>query len=203
MKGTVFTLFEDFVVAGYGADAYEDVLASATLITKQPFVGPLSYPAEDLMSLVGAAVSRLDVPLDAALAAFGRFAFPVLARSIPGLMAELPDARSFLLRLESLIHTEVRKLDPASSPPRLSVIASDDTWVDLRYESPYGLFALVEGFLDGVAEWYGTPLAHERLDVRGTHATFRIHVSAPPPVPAQAARASQSPHTTETARATA
>lgn len=192
MKGTVFTLFEDFVVDSFGADVYEEILQSTRLITKEPFVGPLTYPAEDLLALVTTTVTRVGVPVDQAMAAFGRYAFPVLAATIPSLMAELPDARSFLLRLESLVHTEVRKLDPVASPPRLTVTAHDATTVDLRYESPYGLFALVEGFLDGVGVWYGTPLAHQRLDVAGTNATFRVHVGSTSPVPAQAARTRRS-----------
>lgn len=174
MKGAIFKAFEHFVVENYGEDMYEDIYDATDLETDEPFVGPGTYPATDLLALVTTTIGVLGISLDDALRAFGRHAFPALAESVSSLMEELDDPRTFLLNLESLIHTEVRKLDPEASPARFTVVEDSSTSIVLRYESPYGLFALVEGFFDGVADWYETTLRYEMLSTDGTNATFRV-----------------------------
>ncbi len=174
MKGAIFKLFEDFVTTAHGPDAFDDLLDITELQTVGPIVGPGTYPAEDLLALVGSAVTAYEQPVDDLLRAFGRHAFPALARSIPELMVGLDDPHTFLMSLESVIHTEVRKLDHEANPARFAAteVASDELL--LGYESGFGLFPLVEGFLDGLGDWYGTPLHHERVSTDGTNAMFRI-----------------------------
>lgn len=174
MKGVIFKLFEDFVTTRHGADTFDDLLDATPLETEGPIVGPGTYPAEDLLALVGSASAMLDTPVDDLLHAFGRHAFPALAYSVPGLMVGLDDARSFLLGLEAVIHTEVRKLDHDADPARFTVTDVDDDELLMHYRSPFGLFPLVEGFLDGIADWYRQPIAYERIDTDGTNATYRI-----------------------------
>jgi hypothetical protein len=175
VKGAIFKAFEHFVVDNYGEDTWEDIYDATGLETVEPFVGPGTYPATDLLALVTTTIGALGISLDDALRAFGRHAFPGLARSVASLMEGLDDPHAFLLSLESLIHTEVRKLDPDASSARFSLVEDTPEAIVLRYESPYGLFALVEGFFDGLADWYHTTLRYELISTEGTNATFRVH----------------------------
>lgn len=174
MKGAIFKLFEDFVTTVHGPDAFDDLLDITELQTVGPIVGPGTYPAEDLLSLVGSAVTAYEQPVDDLLRAFGRHAFPALARSVSELLVGLDDPHSFLMSLESVIHTEVRKLDHEANPARFSAteVAGDELL--LGYDSGFGLFSLVEGFLDGLGDWYDAPLHHERVSTDGTNAVFRV-----------------------------
>lgn len=174
MKGTIFKLLEDFVDATYGPDAFDHLVEETVLETVEPYVGPGNYPPGDLLALVATAVAAHDTTVEQLLRAFGRHAFPSLARSVPSLIAGLDTPHAFLCGLESMIHTEVRKLDPEASPARFTVTDVDETEILLRYESPFGLFPLVEGFLDGVADWYETPLDHELVEVDQTNGTFHV-----------------------------
>lgn len=174
MKGAIFKLLEDFVVTAYGDSAFEDLLDETELETLEPFVGPGNYPAGDLLALVGAASEAHDILVEDLLRGFGSHAFPLLAKSVPTLLEGLDDPHSFLSNLESVIHTEVRKLDPEANPARFSVTEIGPAELLLRYESPFGLFPLVEGFLDGVAAWYGVDVDHRIEEVDGTNATFRV-----------------------------
>ncbi len=174
MKGIIFTTFEAFVTDTFRADVYEDILDDTDLITTEPFVGPGTYPEADLIALVTTAVQKLGVSLDDALAAFGRYSFPKLAGAVPQLMEGLHDAREFFTKLESVIHTEVRKLDPEANPAQFRVEHTGDATMLLHYDSPLGLFALVGGFIDGVAEWYGEHVVHEVVSTDGTNATFAL-----------------------------
>lgn len=180
MKGAIFKLLEDFVVANHGPDAFEDLLDRTELQTTRAIVGPGTYPAEDLIALVETAVATYGQPIDELLRAFGRHSFPPLAESVSDLMVGLDDPISFLLNLESVIHTEVRKLDPEANPARFTATDLGDGQLRFDYQSDLGLFPLVEGFLDGVGDWFETPLIHERVSTDGTNAVFRVRASEKP-----------------------
>ncbi len=184
MKGIIFTTFEAFVSDSFGEDVWEDIVDNTELVTNEPFVGPGTYPESDLIALVTTAVQTLGITLDEALAAFGAYSFPKLAEGVPQLMEGLGDARTFFVRLEAVIHTEVRKLDPEANPARFTVEETGDSTLLLNYESPLGLFALVGGFIDGVGAWYGEKIIHEVVSTDGTNATFALTfaeaVAAPP-----------------------
>lgn len=190
MKGIIFTTFEAFVTDTFGAEVYEDILDETDLITTEPFVGPGTYPEADLIALVTTAVNKLGISVDDALAAFGTYSFPKLAAAVPQLMEGLHDAREFFTKLESVIHTEVRKLDPEANPARFRVENTGDSTMLMHYDSPLGLFALVGGFIDGVGEWYGEQIIHEVVSTDGTNATFALTFATTAPTAAVPAEAS-------------
>ncbi len=174
MKGSVFQLFEKFVDDSFGEDAFDGLVDGCELETTEPFVGPGNYPPSDLVALVVAASETSGLSVEDLLRRFGRFSFPLLAGMVPTLLVGLDTPREFLANLESVIHTEVRKLDPDASPARFTATERPDGSLELTYESPLGLFALVEGFLDGLGDWYESPVAHTRERVDGTNATFAV-----------------------------
>ena len=179
MKGVIFKLLGEFVESTYGPDAFDELLERTELETREPFVGPGNYPPGDLLALVGTAVETHGIAVEDLLSGFGRFAFPSLARSVPTLLEGLDTPHAFLANLESVIHTEVRKLDPEASPARFSVTELGPTEMLLHYESPFGLFPLVGGFLDGIGDWYGVPVEHELIETEGTNGTYRVRFAEP------------------------
>ena len=160
MKGIIFNLFEDFMVETFGDEAYEEIFASAGLQTTEPFVGPGSYPDEDLLALVGKVVERLGIPADEALRAFGRFCIPPLARRFPVFLAAHSHPKDFLLTVDTFHSMEVNKLFEGSQCPRFHYESPAPDRLVMRYGSARRLCALVEGLLDGVATHYGIPIAH-------------------------------------------
>jgi hypothetical protein len=185
MKGSIFKLFESYVVEVHGAAAFEDLLDATDLETDGPFVGPGTYPPGDLVALLTTASMHTGRSVDDLLRGFGRYAFAFLAATIPTLMEGLDDPRSLLFDLEHVIHTEVRKLYPDASPPRFVVTETGPGELTLRYESGLGLFALVEGLLDGLGDWYGTVVDHRRVCVDGTDAVFAVRVGGPVSEPSE------------------
>lgn len=174
MKGAIFKLLEDFVTTNHGPHAFHDLLDETELETAEPYVGPGNYPPGDLLALVGTATQKYNMSTEDLLRAFGKHAFPGLAGSVPSLMEGMDDPVTFLLKLESVIHTEVRKLDHNATPARFTATELSPTELLLKYESPFGLFPLVEGLLDGVAEWYQTEVEYEIDSVEGTNAVFKV-----------------------------
>jgi hypothetical protein len=93
MKGVIFNLLESFISEGWGIEKYEEILDLCPLQTKQPFVGPGTYPDADLVTIASKAADTLGLPLPVALRAFGKFCFPKLAPKVPQLVETHANAR--------------------------------------------------------------------------------------------------------------
>ena len=161
MKGIIFNLLEQFVVENWGAGAYEKILAKCPLTTREPFVGPRTYPDSDLLAIVGAVCGELGVTTQDALRAFGRFAFPRLAARHPDLVKGRVDPLALLLSVENVIHVEVRKLYPDAITPEFEFESLAAGSLVMRYRSRRRLCPLVVGLIEGVAEHFGTSIACE------------------------------------------
>ncbi|MEZ4217316.1 MAG: heme NO-binding domain-containing protein [Myxococcota bacterium] len=176
MKGIIFNAFEQFVIDSWGEDFLDDVLDRCSLQTQEPFVGPGTYPDEDLLEIVAHTVKALDVPLPQALRAFGRYAFPALASAFPVCVRPHAGARSFLRSVDDVIHVEVRKLHPDASTPAFRYRDDGDALV-IEYHSQRSLCHLMEGLIDGVADHFGESIAQRqtRCTADGApHCEFRL-----------------------------
>ena len=162
MKGIIFNLLEDFIVENLGDDALEEILAGTGLRTTEPFVGPGSYPDEDLMALVAQVVERMGIPTDEALRAFGRFCIPPLVRRFPGFVTPHSHPKDFLLTVDAFHSTEINKLFEGAQCPRFHYESPAPDRLIMRYESERRLCALVEGLLEGVATHFDVPIRHSQ-----------------------------------------
>mgnify|MGYP001610707167 CR=1 FL=1 len=52
MKGIVFNLLEEYITDVLGEDAYDAIVGECDLITREPFIGPGTYPDEDLVEII-------------------------------------------------------------------------------------------------------------------------------------------------------
>lgn len=155
MKGVIFKHFESFVAEQFSQDAYEALLERTPLRSSGTFVGPRTYPDEDLFALVGAAVEMTGLALEDAVFAFGDFLYPRLAGSVPEVVGAHADTKALLMALDRVIHVEVRKILPEAMTPR---ILCEDTGPDslrVQYESPRKLCALFRGLVNAAARSYG------------------------------------------------
>ncbi|MFQ5464333.1 MAG: heme NO-binding domain-containing protein [Thermodesulfobacteriota bacterium] len=160
MKGIIFNLLERFIVENLGEEKYEEILSHCTLKTKEPFVGPGSYPDEDLMAIVARAVETMGITLPEALRAFGRFCLPKFAERFPEFMTPYDHPKEFLMTVDSVIHVEVEKLYPDAQTPSLVYEDPAPDRLVIRYESRRKLCHLFEGLIDGVADYYGSPIEY-------------------------------------------
>ena len=164
MKGEIFNLFESFISETWDEDTYDKLYEEIEpeLVTKDPFVGPGTYPDSDLMALVGGAVQKFEISMRDAVRAFGKFAFPKLAEKNPQYTSPHTHPKPFLLTLEAVIHTEVKKLYKDARPPLFDFVDSAPDQLTMIYKSERKLYDLVEGFLDGVSEYFDVPIEYSR-----------------------------------------
>ena len=178
MKGVIFNIFEEFVCTVADEDTWEDILDAVELETKEPFVGPGTYPDGDLMTLFMETLKRLDIEPGPALVAFGKFLFPRLAKAHPDFHEKAAGLKEFLLTIHDVIHVEVRKLYPDAITPQFTYEQPNDNVLIMNYSSQRPLAMLAQGLIEGAAEHF-----NEAIDLRlqpsadGTSGIFTITFS--------------------------
>jgi hypothetical protein len=153
MKGIVFNLLEEAVSRDYGENVWDALLEAAGVEGAYTSLG--SYPDKDLMKLVVAASSALDLPPDEIVRWFGRNALPLMADSYPHFFEPHESARSFVLTLNSIIHPEVQKLYPGADVPVFDYDTSSEDVLVMGYASARQMCAFAEGLIEGAATHYG------------------------------------------------
>lgn len=153
MKGIIFTLVEDAVVQGHGPEVWDEVVDRADVAGAYTSLG--DYPDEELGRLVAAGSELLDVPAPALVKHVGHTAMTPLAQGHPHFFSPHRHVRDFLLTLNSVIHPEVRKVNPGASPPHFVFSDLPDGGLRMEYRSPRGLCSLAEGMIVGAGAHYG------------------------------------------------
>ena len=166
MKGIVFNVLEEVVVAHYGEAVWDDLLDAAGSSGVYTSLG--SYPDDQMMRLVKAASDALGISPTDVVRWFGRQAIPRLAERYPVFFTAYSSTRPFVLALNTIIHPVARKLYTGAHCPHFDFRDADDGALLIGYQSPRRLCALAHGFIEGVADHY-----HEHAEVE--HMTCMNH----------------------------
>ncbi|HVX05236.1 MAG TPA: heme NO-binding domain-containing protein [Rhodanobacteraceae bacterium] len=158
MKGIIFNVLEEVVVANYGESTWDDLLDAADSNGVYTSLG--SYPDEHMMRLVEAASDALGLPPSEVVRWFGRQAMPRFAERYPEFFTAYTSTRPFVLALNTIIHPEVRKLYTGALCPHFDFREGEDGALLIGYHSPRRLCALAHGFIEGAADYY-----HEQAEV--------------------------------------
>lgn len=161
MKGVVFNLFESFIVDTFDEESWEAVLEESGN-EEDVFVGPKTYEDKTFFSLVVNAVKLKSLDLQVGIKAFGRYAYPLLAKKIPSVLEKYKTPEELLLELDGIIHVEVRKLLENANPPKFTVTRKDD-YLLMKYESKRNLCSFAEGLIEGLAAEFDTDVTYEQL----------------------------------------
>jgi hypothetical protein len=152
VKGIILNLVEEAVVAEHGEGMWDRLLDRAGVDGAYTSLG--NYPDDELVRLVAAGADLLGVtPVELTLH-LGNRALGGLARRYPQYFEPHANTREFLLTLNDVIHPEVRKLHPDSSPPDFWFDDSDDGLL-VHYRSERHLCRLAEGMMQGAGTHYG------------------------------------------------
>ena len=163
MKGVVFNLLEAYIEEKLGEGKYEEIMEECTLKTKEPFVGPGTYPDQDLMAIAAATIKVAGISLPEALRSFGRFCFNKLSAQYPCFVSPYSHPKPFLKSVESIIHVEVKKLYEDSMPPGFTYIDTASNRLIIQYRSERMLCQFMEGLIDGVAGYYQSPVQYKQI----------------------------------------
>ncbi|GAB3775637.1 hypothetical protein FB382_004190 [Nocardioides ginsengisegetis] len=153
MKGIIFNLFEELVVGRGGERVWDQLLTDADLTGGYTSLG--TYRDAELATLVGAFAEDQDSTGAEVQRAFGRHAIVALAERYPQFFEPHAHTVDFLLTLNDVIHTEVRKLHAEANPPTFEFERSGPSTLRIGYGSDRRMCAFAEGMIAGAAEHFG------------------------------------------------
>ena len=154
MKGMVFTEFLEMVEAKFSADMVDDIIADSDLPNGGAYTTVGTYDHGELVQMVVALSNRTDIPAPALVQVFGVHLFGRFNALYPSFFAGVTSALDFLEGIETVIHTEVRKLYPDAQLPQFDCTRSEDG-LKLLYSSPRHFGDLAEGLIKGAVAHFG------------------------------------------------
>lgn len=159
MKGIVFVHLLEMVEKEFGELLLESAIDHAETSTQGVFTSAGTYPAEDMLKLVGSLSELTQLPPSALYQHYGRYLFDKLFVSYPMFPPEvISNAFSFLASINDVIHVEVHKLYPDAELPRFITQHHDEEKMILEYSSSRRMSDLALGLIEGC-------LSHFKEDV--------------------------------------
>jgi hypothetical protein len=163
MKGMVFTEFLEMVEAKFSADMVDDIIEDSNLPNGGAYTAVGTYDHGELVQMVVALSKRCGLPVPALVQVFGEHMFGRFHTLYPSFFSGVTSALDFLEGIESVIHTEVRKLYPDAQLPQFDCTRSADG-LKMVYSSPRHFGDLAEGLIKGAVAHFGDRLHVERND---------------------------------------
>jgi len=154
MHGIIHLELEKFVVAGFGRDAWEKLL-DRTGLTNRLYTPVQTYPDDDIVRIVGAAVEMTGKSQTEILEAFGEHVVPTYLHVYGALLDSDWKTLDVIEHTEETIHRVVRMRQPGAAPPRLQVERKSPDEVVVTYDSPRRLCAVARGISRGIAKHFG------------------------------------------------
>ena len=153
MHGIIHLELEKFVVAGFGRPAWEKLLEK-TGLTNRIYTPVQTYPDEDIVQIVTAAVEMTGKSQTDILEAFGEHVVPTYLHVYGALLDSEWKTLDVIEHTEETIHRVVRMRQPGAAPPRLQVERKSPEEVVITYDSPRKLCAVARGIVRGIAKRY-------------------------------------------------
>lgn len=180
MMGMVFTELFDMVEEKFSLDLVDAVIERSG--TRGSYTSVGNYPDEELVSIVVALSETTGIAVPDLLYAYGNHLFGRFVALFPVFFTPHTSAASFLVGLESHVHTEVRKLYSNARPPLFTFESRPDGRLLLEYQSNRGLWQFAHGLLEACLAHFGSGhrvgTITDLSEGAGTHVRFELEPSA-------------------------
>ena len=153
MKGIIFVKFSEFVETRWSYQVLDQMLQSCELPSHGIYVTTMTYDDQEMLDLLTVLADLTGSDVNELLVDFGRWLFPHLHGSLHQQHAAFNDVFDALRHVQSVIHTEVRKLSPSAILPNFIFLKQTDKQLIFEYQSPRNLAKLCEGLILGVSDY--------------------------------------------------
>ncbi len=177
MKGVMFTEFLELVEDQFGMEMADTVITKGCPFHSGGFTAVGSYDYRSLLSMVDQLSQQTGAERAALLRQFGRHMFSKFLESYPDAFDRATSTFDLLLRVEEVIHGEVRKLNPDAELPSFRFPATDEGCFDVEYESTRPFADLAHGLIEACIEHFNESLEISREELEGepgTHVLFSL-----------------------------
>ncbi len=169
MKGIVFSEFLEFVEQRFSIEQAQDMIDACELESGGAYTSVGTYDHREMVQLLGALSSQVDVEVASLLFQFGVHLMGVFAEKFKQFVERENDLFDFLASIEDHIHVEVRKLYPDAELPSFTTTKLTETRMIMDYRSSRCLSSLAEGLIMGAADQFKTSikLTSHALEMNG------------------------------------
>ncbi len=167
MKGVVFREFVDLVEERYGEDIVDRLLSHPGLSTGGAYTSVGTYDHAELLILIELLSQEIGVEPHELTIEFGKQLFNRLYKSYPHFVDPHDSAFDFLKTIESVVHTEVKKLYSDAEVPEYHCEQLDDGVLVMDYRSSRPFADLAEGMLLGCIAHFNEPIEVHREPLDG------------------------------------
>lgn len=175
MKGIVFTEFLEMVEDKFGFETADNIVTQADLPSEGIYTAIGTYDHSEMVQLVSNLSTESKVAVPTLLQTFGHHLFSRFADGYGHFFSGLTDAFSFLSKLETYIHIEVKKLYPDAELPRFDIRLIGQNALEMVYHSERGLADFAEGLLIGCIEHFEEDITIEKEEIDGSkHVRFLL-----------------------------
>ncbi|OCT13172.1 hypothetical protein A8709_20735 [Paenibacillus pectinilyticus] len=173
MKGMVFTSFLEMVENKFSLGVVDHIIESSDLPSGGSYTSVGTYDHHEMIQLIVQLSQRTSIPVTDLIITFGEYLFTQLIELHPQFLQENSTVFSFLKKVDSYIHVEVRKLYPGAELPAFEYDTSVAGTLIMTYRSSRPFADLAEGLINGCIQYYGEPITMVRENLEeGTAARF-------------------------------
>lgn len=155
MKGIVFTEFLEMVESEFGFIVADKISSLTELHAEGSYTAVGNYPHGDLIAMIGGLSESVGLEAGDLVKAFGRYLFRTFTRNNRVFFDGVDDAYEFLNGIETVIHTEVRKLYDDAKPPIFDCERPGNGTMTLDYRSSRPFADLAEGLIRECLVYFG------------------------------------------------
>lgn len=176
MKGIVFTEFLDMVEGQFGLDTVDEIIEASNLPSEGVYTSVGTYEFNEMVALLTSLHTKVKIPVDDLLQAFGHYLFSSLGKAHPEVIQSYTSPIGLLYSIEDHIHVHVQKLYPDAELPSFKILEKTDTSISMVYTSSRGLYRLALGLIEKCFEHFNTTsqVSFELLKEDGTEVRFDI-----------------------------
>lgn len=178
MKGIVFTELLNMVEEVFSMSTANKIVDSCELPSGGVYTSIGTYELKELLLLLKALSRETNLPIPKLVHAYGHRLFGRFYDKFPHFFYDVPNAFSFLMRVEDYIHVEVLKLYPDATLPSFDwTLDESRQTMTLFYQSPRCLGDLAEGLIQGCIEHYGEEISLAREDMGDDGSIVRFELA--------------------------
>lgn len=167
MKGVVFREFVDLVEERYGEKVVDRLLSHPGLSTGGAYTAVGTYDHTELLTMIELLSQEIGVEPHQLTIELGKQLFGRLYKSYPQFVDPHDKAFDFLKTIDSVVHTEVKKLYSDAEVPEYHCEQLDDRVLVMDYRSSRPFADLAEGMLLGCIAHFNEPIEVHREPLDG------------------------------------
>jgi hypothetical protein len=162
MKGMVFTEFLEMVEEKFGYEVLDRLTALPCLSENAAYTAVGNYPHGDILRMLDELHDAVGLPHKELILAFAGWMFDVFLRLHPEFFDRIQSTFDFLNGIDTVIHTEVRRLYSDARTPSFEASALSADQMVLEYSSWRPFADLAEGLILAASAHFKEDIAIER-----------------------------------------